>query len=50
MKNDVNSRFVRVRGAADAGGQVVATGPPTTIAEAGDSATGRHLARRLERS
>lgn len=37
-------------GGGDAGGQVVATGPPATIAEAGDSATGRHLARRLERS
>ncbi|GIM92227.1 excinuclease ABC subunit UvrA [Paractinoplanes toevensis] len=37
-------------GGGDAGGRVIATGPPATIAEAGDSATGRYLARRLERS
>src|SRR5690349_22985444 len=37
-------------GGGDAGGRVVATGPPATIAEARDSATGRYLARRLERS
>jgi excinuclease ABC subunit A len=36
-------------GGGDAGGLVVATGPPATIAAAEDSATGRHLARRLER-
>ncbi|MFI5915086.1 excinuclease ABC subunit UvrA [Dactylosporangium sp. NPDC051541] len=37
-------------GGGDAGGRVVATGPPATIAKAGGSATGRYLARRLERS
>ncbi|WP_433294130.1 excinuclease ABC subunit UvrA [Actinoplanes sp. CA-030573] len=37
-------------GGGDAGGRVVATGPPATIAEAGDSATGRYLARHPERS
>jgi len=37
-------------GGGDAGGRVVATGPPTEIAKSPESATAPYLARRLERS
>ncbi|GAB7006842.1 hypothetical protein JCM18899A_43150 [Nocardioides sp. AN3] len=37
-------------GGGDAGGRVVATGTPTDMSKAGDSATAPYLARRLERT